>query len=88
MSLATLPRMQKRLLTWSALVDTVPNEELKQDLLNALEIYKATLVRCWKQGNVKEEDSRELNDIERRIVSLHELARFAGAGASIAEHTE
>ncbi|MBX7145658.1 MAG: hypothetical protein K1X79_14500 [Oligoflexia bacterium] len=88
MDLTTLPAKQKRLKTWSALADEVADDSLKQELLSSLEAYKATLARCWKQGAISAADQDEISDLERRISSLHELARFAGIGTVTAEHTE
>lgn len=88
MNLARLSSMQKRLKHWSLLLEQIKDDSLRQELASTLEAYKATLARCWKAEQFTQEDEVELGDLERRIMKLHELARFAGIGSAVAEHCE
>jgi hypothetical protein len=88
MNLARLPEKQKRLKHWTLLLEDLKDDTLRQDLATSLEAYKATLARCWKAEKFTPEDEIELGDAERRIMKLHDMARFAGIGSAIAEHSE
>jgi hypothetical protein len=88
MDISSLPAKQKRLKHWSLLLSQVKDSNLQQNLASSLELYKATIARCWKTEHITSEDEMELKDLERRIEKLHELARFAVCGSAVAEHCE
>lgn len=76
MDIARLAAKQKRAAAWQALLTTVKDERLAAEFANSLESYRRVLVKCWQEAGGTAAEHRVLEDLERQLVDLDELARL------------
>ena len=76
MELKLLAKKQKRLLFWTEFVESeVHDEQVRHETLATLKEYRELLARCWEAEAVSEDSQAQLEDLERKLEALNELAR-------------
>lgn len=81
MDLSLLAAKQKRAQDWAAFItNEVQSESVRARMSSALDQYRATLVRCWKNERVELSDQKALTDLERKLEELCEEGRMRIVG--------
>jgi hypothetical protein len=77
MNLATIAAKQKRVKDWSEALETmVQDSDLREKTRLVLKQYQNLLMRCWDAQLVSDSESAQLQDLERELERLNEVARM------------
>ncbi len=72
-----LAEKQKRLKDWKYWLEhETEDPAIKVQTSQTLQNYSELLFNCWEKGQISIDDSRKLEDLERRLEQLNEEARL------------